>query len=164
MDLNFWTTNNYKNLLESSKNITKNHELSEELLHYSLESLLSKSNLQEILDSGGANFYLVRIMLNSWKSTTSPFYKIYRTPKTDPDNFIFIDEEYVDNLENVDHIKKNLDDLHWYDRELFKTYVYENHSVSSLARATGIPRTSVSLTINRVRNYLQEKIKEQRNE
>jgi plasmid maintenance system antidote protein VapI len=41
---------------------------------------------------------------------------------------------------------------------LFETFVEENHTVSSLARATGIPRTSVSLTINRVRRFLKENI------
>jgi DNA-directed RNA polymerase specialized sigma24 family protein len=164
MDLNLWTNNNYKHLLLSSRNITQNNDLSEELLHYSLEQLLEKPNLQEILDSGGANFYLVRIMLNSWRSTTSPFYKIYRGSQSNPDNYIFKDEEYVDNLENVDYIQQELSQLHWYDRELFKIYINENHSVSSLSRATGIPRTSVSLTINRVRNYLKEKIKERKNE
>jgi hypothetical protein len=33
-----------------------------------------------IIDSGGGRFYCVRIMLNSWKSVTSPFYHTYRKP------------------------------------------------------------------------------------
>jgi len=52
-----------------------------------------------------------------------------------------------------------LDKLPWYDRLLFKTFVDGDHTVSSLARATGIPRTSVSLTINRVRKHLKKSLR-----
>ena len=55
-------------------------------------------------------------------------------------------------------MKTLLAGLNWYDRMLFETFVEAGHTVSSLARSTGIARTSVSLTINRVRRYLKKNI------
>ena len=54
--------------------------LAEELLHYVLSEFLSKPDVKSIVMSGSAFFYCLRIATNSWKSTTSPFYRTYRDP------------------------------------------------------------------------------------
>jgi uncharacterized protein YerC len=41
---------------------------------------------------------------------------------------------------------------------LFKTFVEGGHTYSSLSRDTGIPRTSISLTVNRVREYIKQNL------
>jgi DNA-directed RNA polymerase specialized sigma24 family protein len=57
-----------------------------------------------------------------------------------------------------DKIKRELSKLSWYDRMLFQTYVDENHTISSLSRATGIPRTSISLSINRIKKHIRKRL------
>ena len=107
-------------------------------------------------------------MMNSWKSTTSAFYTIYRKNQYNSEDISYltdmdVDDDVVDNelelLETYEVIKKELESLYWYDRDLFKMYVEESHTISSLSRATKIPRTSISLTINRVRAHLKNKLK-----
>lgn len=164
MTINNWTNTNYSSLLTAAKKISDNSELSNELLHYSLEQLLLKPNVQEIVDSGGAQFWVIRTMLNSWRSTTSAFYTIYRKNLYNTEDISYLanevaDEEPQDTFEISAALKKELDALYWYDRDLFNMYVDESHTISSLSRATKIPRTSISLTINRVRAYLKTKIK-----
>ena len=162
MDINTWLQDNYSILADAALNISKGDQLHEELLHYSLDQLLGKENVVEIIDSGGANFYTVRIMLNSWRSTTSEFYRIYRRPTSDIDDYSVQNEEPEDMeyvTETAKKIQQEIEKLHWYDRELFKVFVEEGHTMSSLSRVTGIPRTSISLTINRIRKHIKKQLK-----
>jgi len=168
LTVNEWTNQNYSSLLTAAKNISYNDELSTELLHYSLEQLLFKPNILEIVNSGGAQFYIVRIMLNQWRSTTSPFYKIYRKNvcQIDLDSYLSkndVVDEASDNSEQIDltamEIQSELRNLGWYDQTLFRLYCEEDRTISSLARETKIPRTSISLTINRVKRHIRSKIK-----
>lgn len=166
MNFNEWANLTYDSLKDASKKISQNSELHEELLHYSLEQLAFKVNLQEIIDSGGANFYVIRIMMNSWKSTTSPFYNIYRKPSVNLDEVSYLtqiaddssveEEEYI--MELSRKIKGELNALHWYENKLFSLYLEEDHTLSSLSRSTGIPRTSISLTINRIKSHIKSQI------
>ena len=151
---------NYKELQIAAQKITGGDSLWEELLHYCLEEFLFKPNVNEIVESGGGRFYCVRIMLNQYRSSTSPFYTKYRTP-TEEITFEYGEEPevYQDHTDNLTRIQDALDKLNWYDKRLFEIFVTENHTISSLSRATGIPRTSVNLTINRVRTYLKKSIK-----
>ena len=152
-------TENYEELKIASTRISNGSPLSEELLHYTLDEFLRKSTLQDILDSGAGRFYCVRIMLNSWNSVTSPFYHTYRRTNVSLEEAEdVVEEEDLHTGELASKAKSLLADLPWYDRKLFETFIDENHTVSSLARATGIPRTSISLTINRVRKHLRKNL------
>jgi len=153
---------NYEELQKAARRITSNDVLWEELVQYTMDEFLRKANLQEILDSGAARFYCVRIMLNSWRSVTSPFYYTYRKPTDFIDDWKDVEEIPEEDptpiVEMAERATEILRTLPWYDRMLFETFVDENHTVSSLARVTGIPRTSVSLTINRVRRHIKNNL------
>jgi len=151
---------NYEELKKAAYRISKSSELAEELLHYCIEEFLSKKDSSGIVASGGGRFYIVRIMMNQWNSVTSPFYHTYRRHYDELHEEILDhdaeEDEYVG--ETADRAREELDRLSWYDRMLFDTFVSESHTVSSLARSTGIPRTSISLTINRIRKHLKNKL------
>ena len=151
---------NYIPLKEAAERISGNDPLSEELLHYTIDEFLRKKEVDTIIDSGGGRFYCVRIMLNSWKSVTSPFYHTYKKPSNDfdIDKIGDIEEDYDPTTEIADNIKRELDKLGWFDKKLFEVFYTENHTISSLARATGIPRTSISLSINRIRKHIKKNI------
>lgn len=151
---------NYIPLREAAERISGNDPLSEELLHYTIDEFLRKKDVDMIIDSGGGRFYCVRIMLNSWKSVTSPFYHTYRKPGEN------IDIEGIQDLpdyddpttEIADRIKEQLAVLPWFDQKLFEVFLNEGHTISSLSRVTGIPRTSISLSINRIRRHIKKNI------
>lgn len=146
-------TNEYPKLIEASKKITGNHELHLDLLHYALEELYSKSNYDEIINSGGVRFYVVRIMLTQWRSNTGPFYKMFFNPKNNE-----IVGDFADMPTEINELdyKQVLESLGWFDKELFKLFTIGQHTISSLARQTGIPRSSVDFTIKKVRKILKK--------
>jgi hypothetical protein len=146
----------YPELVKAAKKITGGHSLHMDLLHYSIEELYNKPNTEAIVQSGGLRFYLVRIMMTQWRSTTGPFYKQFgdHYNKEITDN---ITEEKIEHLD-VDKVNKLLSQLPWYDQLLFRTFSEGSHTYSSLSRETNIPRTSISLTINRVRDYIKQNL------
>jgi DNA-directed RNA polymerase specialized sigma24 family protein len=95
-------------------------------------------------------------MMTQWRSQTGPFYKQYLKENIDITTWEQpeIEEEQLD----VKRIEKILNTLPWYDRELFKLYVDGDHTYSSLSRETQIPRTSIGLTIKRVRKYIKQNL------
>jgi hypothetical protein len=149
---------NYAPLEEAAKKISGNDPLWQELLHYTIDIFLRKPRVAEIIESGGGRFYCVRIMMNSYRSTTSPFYSTYRKPTEDLSDLGYLEDEEDDSLQTVNRIKAELAKLPWYDRMLFETFVDEGHTISSLSRVTGIPRTSISLTINRIRKHIRKSL------
>ena len=68
-----------------------------------------------------------------------------------------IDHTQLNKLEDIDRC---LDDLNWYDRELFKLYYYEGNTLDSLATKTRISRNSLFTTIDKVRQILKKKLNE----
>jgi RNA polymerase sigma factor (sigma-70 family) len=148
----------YPQLVEAAKKISGNHELHLDLLHYGIEELSKKPNMKEIIESGGLRFYVVRIMMIQWRSKTGPFFKMYLNKSwSDPiDHLTEVEEEEVSiDIKKVDQL---LDQLPWYDRSLFKLFADGGHTYSSLSRETQIPRTSISLTINRVRKHIKKNL------
>jgi DNA-directed RNA polymerase specialized sigma24 family protein len=143
----------YAALTEAANKITGNHELQYDLLHYSIEELAGKDNLEGIIASGGARFYLVRIMMIQWRSQTGPFHRQFRKQH---EELSYNDREEKEEKQlDVDKVNKILDQLPWYDAELFRVFANGDHNYSTLSKETGIPRTSIALTIKRVRKHIK---------
>ena len=152
---------NYDALSDAAKRISKGSPLSEDLLSYSIEAFLFRKDVNEIIESGGARFFIVRILLNSWNSSTSPFYNIYRKQTTETieeEHEEIPEEEDFTDYETADKIKIFISSLPWYEKELWKMIHEEGHTLSSLARETGIPRTSISFTINRIKKWTKTQL------
>lgn len=74
--------------------------------------------------------------------------------------YVVLDESFLKQKEPVEVIYEEelfnaMKDLRWYDRTLFEIYVQEDHSVRSLAQATGINYISIFRTIKEVKEKLQ---------
>jgi DNA-directed RNA polymerase specialized sigma24 family protein len=157
-----WTNAHYRLLSEAMVRITSHHELSEELLHYTLMAFLDRPDTQEIVQSGGAFYFCLRIATNSWKSTTSPFYRLYRDPNprqpldTLPDLPDLETPEFGDETPDIHaQIDKELDKLSWYERELARAYAEHDCNANLLSKVTKIPRTSINLTLSRIRSHVK---------
>ncbi len=163
MTITDWTNSHYKLLSEAIYRITSGDSLSEELLHYTLTAFLDRADTQQIVDSGGGFYFCLKIATNSWKSTTSPFYRVYRDPNLHQE-LLPKHEEVPDteseeqDLENLDLHRKidtELSKLSWYEKELTIAYSQHNCNASLLSKVTKIPRTSINLTLNRVRAHIK---------
>lgn len=156
MTFNDYLNNDYNDLVKAVNKITGNNDLALDLLHYAIEEMSSKANVQSIVDSGGARFYLVRIMMTQWRSKTGPFYKQYikSGEQIEHHDIAEKEEEHLD----INKVNAILDELSWYDKELFRLYAEGEHNYSTLSKETGIPRTSIGLTINRVKKYIKQNL------
>ena len=165
MTINSWITENYKQLQDAARTITGNNQLKDDLLHYAIETLLSKPHdvIEACLASGGVNFYIIRVMMIQWRSTTGPFYLQYRKLYDDESALTNLaeesdadEQEYI--LTTANAIQKELDNLDWYSRELFNLHHLDGISISEISRSTKIPRTSISLTLKRVKTHIKNKL------
>ena len=156
MNLNQFLEQEYTTLQQAAQKITGNNELQLDLLHYAIEELSGKQNLDAILESGGGRFYLVSIMMTQWRSQTGPFYKQFMKEHVDIATWDQAEED--EPTMDITRIRKILDGLPWYERELFKLYTDGQHTYSSLSRETGIPRTSIGLTIKRIRKHIKQNL------
>jgi len=156
LDFNTFLTNDYEALTQAADKITGNNKLALDLLHYSILELSDKENLQAIIDSGGSRFYLVRIMMTQWRSRTGPFYKMFMKSH---EQIEYHDTQETEEITlDINKINNILDGLTWYDRELFKAYSEGEHNYSTLAVETGIPRTSIGLTLNRIKTHIKKNL------
>jgi RNA polymerase sigma factor (sigma-70 family) len=156
LNFNQYLSNDYDALVDAANKITGNHHLALDLLHYGIEELSNKSNLQDIIDSGGARFYLIRILMTQWRSQTGPFHRQFVKQHEELDYHDKPEKE--DKQLDIDQVNKLIDGLDWYDKELFKLFAEGDHNYSTLSKETGIPRTSIALTIKRVRKHIKKNL------
>lgn len=165
------TQKEYDKLLNIAKNICKT-DYAEDLLHECFEAMYKypKEELEFIKQDGKLFFFGARIMANMYHSKTSRYY--YKIKKynqehidqsnTNLDKFIFTNEKGKEQIEMIHSV---LDDMYWYDRELFKLYYFgddngSKYTYTSLANRTGISRRSIFYTIKNVKKRIKKKLNE----
>ena len=104
-------------------------------------------------------------MINQYNSRTSRYYYKYRkyyeyhvsgiVESISPDNIEKHTEEKELIEERLEWIESKLQDCYWFDAEVFRLYYFENHSLNSFSKATGINRNTLFKAINNVKIYLK---------
>lgn len=166
-NVDIWISNYYKDISDMSKNITKGHNDSDELLHNCLEQLMGKSEQLSNLKDKELKWFFSRILYTNWNSKTSPYHYQFRkhfqntseltidptikNPNEQIEEKLLIEEQ----LKQIDNI---LRDLKWFDRVLFKKYYDEGYSYQRLANKTGISYHTIASTIRRVKKVIKSKI------
>ena len=143
--------------------------------------LMDKGKLKALIDSGDLNRYFNRMCKLSYYSKNSQYYYVYnkiyevinfkgrhekQSEKQSPSNLYITEDELTTNADIINSI---LNELYWYDRELFRLYVLGDENVkkytyTSLAKKTGISRISIYYTIKSVKKYVAKRIKEINND
>jgi transposase-like protein len=68
------------------------------------------------------------------------------------------EEEDIDNTQEVaNSIEKIIPSLYWYDQEILKMYI-ELGSVRKVSKETGIPHTSIFITIKNIRKCILQQL------
>ena len=138
-------------------------------------------NIYEKDGLDGITRYGAVVLRRSLTSVRSPFYYKYKKYYTHIDKFSsditydviesgevspkkhlynIPEEPAVKNLkfEKLDKIDLVLNDLYWYDKKVFELYYYENNTLDTLAKKTGISRNSLFTTIDKVREILKKEL------
>tara|TARA_R100001460_G_scaffold92323_3_gene134181 strand:- start:1843 stop:2355 length:513 start_codon:yes stop_codon:yes gene_type:complete len=84
-----------------------------------------------------------------------------KIPKTDNVVLTNIAEEQKENIEELTtNIEEILQEMHWFDRKLFKLYVKKFNSVRTLAKETKLGHVTVYNTISKCRRNIKKKLNE----
>jgi len=143
----------------------------------SLKKIYEKDGLDGITRYGAV------VLRRSLTSTRSPFYyqykkyythidelvsnvtylesnSVYGSFSSDKNLYNIPEEPAVKNLEfeKLDNIDLVLNDLYWYDKQIFELYYYKGNTLDSLAKKTGISRNSLFTTIDKVREILKKEL------
>tara|TARA_R110002153_G_scaffold7929_5_gene35011 strand:+ start:5219 stop:5785 length:567 start_codon:yes stop_codon:yes gene_type:complete len=141
-----------------------------------LKSIYIKDGLDGVIRYGAV---ALRRALTSKRSNFWYKYEKYYTNLdsyslyiTNTDNYISEDNQakHLYNLPNeevpiykwkqLEKIDNALDELSWYDRQIFKLYYYEGNTLDGLAEKTRISRNSLFTTIDKVRDILKKSLNE----
>ena len=181
-----WITDNYDNIIQWAKNMTKGDPISTELAHYALEQFLTHKRYGEIMDRnssepdfGHARSFILAIMRNSWYSKKSEFKRVNANHRADIGHRKkTVDDELFQQLENqpdepydyeidflteavegiLEEMELDYEGKLWYNARLFKMWL-ETQNYSEIARKTSIPRTSISNAVEEAKTYIKEELK-----
>lgn len=142
---------------------------------------MNQDTLKSIYENDGEEGiirYGAVVLRRALTSPRSPFYYKYKKYYTHINsiyetNSTFRNKEIKKSLSNLPEIKvdnqdlvklekidKILDDVYWYDRNIFKLYYYEGNTLDSLAKKTKISRNSLFTTIDKVRELIKDELNE----
>tara|TARA_R110002049_G_scaffold281903_1_gene461581 strand:- start:313 stop:819 length:507 start_codon:yes stop_codon:yes gene_type:complete len=164
--LNKYLIENYDKLKDMAYNIA-GVKGKDDLLSFVIEELYKcdQDRITEIIEKKQLTFYIARVMLNQYHSKTSRYYYKYNkyyeyhicstieNITADNTTYTIKDKEEIE--ERLEWVEEKLQDLYWFDAELFRIYYRDSHSLNSLAKATKISRATIYKAINNVKNYLK---------
>jgi DNA-directed RNA polymerase specialized sigma24 family protein len=162
-----WINQNYPKLVKAAQNICKCAEW-EDVLSYSLEVFLTHPKREQIVKDGGAMWWIVRTMMNSFNSTTSAYHRFYRETCNyyNVADFVIPDvtgesEELEATIQQIEALidlgLESKDPATWYRVKLLKLYV-DTPNYSELARKTGISRTSISQAVQEAIQWVKDNL------
>lgn len=153
-------------LLAVAFNFTKDRLTAEDLLQDVYLHLLEMKDLEKIIYSEkDLNlFYIYKLVRSKFINSTNKRKKLPQTLLDEDVQEFSANQEYdIDKDENQEMLLKivseGLDELHWFERKLFETYHGEEHSIQSLHEATKISRNTIWVSLNKTKNYLKQKAK-----
>jgi DNA-directed RNA polymerase specialized sigma24 family protein len=167
-DVECYITKNYYELFNIAKKITKNHDLSQDLLHEVILQLYQKEKIElRSYDDNSIKYYVVAIMRINWHSNTSPFYyKVRREIQkySDLTEILTMSDEQEDfeKQQIFDILEEEWCELSWFHKALFEMYMTLG-SMKKVSKKTTIPISSISNYINESRNTIKKNLIEKLN-
>ena len=167
MDINEYITANHKILYTTAKNITKGHQLTDDLYQHCIEVLLvdkDEEKIQLLIDKNQLQYYFTAILIRNYHSSTSRFHYQYRKASdmiSDKDVYgVEVPEDEFDGFKEakIEFIEKQIENMDWYDKQLVKLYFYDNMSYRKIAELTKIPKTSIYNGITSIKNKIKNKL------
>lgn len=170
-----YIVNNYYKLLQITRKITKNHDLTQDLLQEVILQLYEKGVINlKTYDDDSIKYYIVSIIRINWISKTSPFYyKVRREflkydsliDHSNINNFFEMssEQEYFEKQKLFDILEQEYSELTWFHKSLFELYMCLG-SVNKVAKHTEIPKSSIIKYIKEskqtIKNNVIEKLKD----
>lgn len=161
-----YISKNYNELKVIAKRITKNHDLTDDLLQDVLLQILERGKIiLHNFNDDTIKYYIVSIIRINWHSKTSPFfYRIKReiclySPLKD-NVFDIPDNDTQAQFEReilYDVIETSWTDLDWFHKSLFEMYMCMG-SMNKVSKKTKIPISSIRRYINEGKEQMKTDI------
>lgn len=159
-----YITRNYYQLLSIAKRITKNNQLSNDLLHEVLLQLYDKDDIiLKSYDDNSIKYYITAIMRINYYSKTSPFFYKIRRERVLMNvdiNECFNMEYEQENFEvqNIfDILEESFSELNWFHKSLMEMYLTLG-SMKKVSAKTNIPITSISRYIKEAKRQVKQDV------
>ena len=170
--LDRYLQDNYTTIREMALTITRGHKIdSEELSHEVIISLYSgdREKLTGLIERKQMRYWILRIMLNQYNSSSSPFHYQYRKPAERHRNATHDIKGWSEDDLEAQKVKEDLhtfveeelSQMPFFERTVIEVYYNHDHSLTSLSNATGINRSTLWTTIKRTRNAIKKKYQEE---
>lgn len=158
-----YITKNYYQLQKIANTITKNHNLSQDLLHEVIVQLYDKDEIKlKGYDDNQIKYYIVSIMRINWYSKTSPFYyKVKREIQkyqdlTETHNIPDEQDDYEKQI-IFDILETSWCELNWFHKSLFEWYMTLG-SLKKVSLKTNIPLASIGKYIKEAKNEMKQEV------
>lgn len=165
--LNKFFEDNYDELLRVSKRYVSGYggDLLHDLAIYYLEE--PRPKLEKMCEDGELMSYICRTMAICGFSSTTRFYYKYKKDNEKivnyPTSLLGVVDDNVDNeydtTETIQYINTILQDMDWFNAEIFRIYYLHSHSLKSLSNATGISKSTLYLALKKAQDEVKEKVK-----
>jgi len=156
--INKWITDNYEDLRKTVNNITKNDELSDDLLHECIYAFMNNKNAEKVIENGSAKYFFIRIVLNQFRSNTSSFYRNWKreTLKSlrlitewwedipdETDYDISVDELVNLNFNIIEELLKSKDNMERYYGFIVIMWFSNDMNFAEVARLLNVSRSTI---------------------
>ena len=156
--INSYLEKNYKEILRKAKGVTKNHELTEDLLQDCILAFLEKGPdyTTKVLNDNKVQHYIIRMIYIQFNSNTSPFYTKYRkfqnthVPINDSVNKEKEEEKQLkeDSKKLINDIKIYIGNLSFTDRTFADRHFFNDVSQRKMSKEYDINRHHISTSID----------------
>ena len=165
--LDKYLSDNYELIQEIAFTITRGKKIDSEDLAHEVIIVLYDSDIDKLahlIETNQMKYYIIRIMLNQYNSNTSPYHYKYRKLIEMHRNArneirLWSDDQIEEKLikESLHtFVEEELSDLPYFERKVIEVYYNHDHSLNSLAEATGISRSTLWKTLKKGRNVIKK--------
>jgi DNA-directed RNA polymerase specialized sigma24 family protein len=158
--------NDHYDELKQIANICTGEKYGNDLVNDVAVSILEREDdkYTVMCERGELLWYVLRwIKICSFSKTTRFYYKY----KKWTENVTFeypmgavgnMSDSYADmnHREQLQMIDALLDDLNWFEAEIFRVYYIHNHSINTLTNATGIGRKTIQESLKKAKEHIQK--------
>ena len=162
MTLEHYIDGRYKHFKELAYNIARKEPFFEDLLHDSLLSMFGSKHIENLIDTGDFEFYLIRVMYLSVNSPTSPFYKqtiAWNRNRRDFKDYAHeVDKTWLGARMTNEQLDILISRLSEFERLIFQEYILEDFTYRELSKQTGIPTPFLYRTIDNIKQKIRANV------
>jgi len=160
--LDHYIEGHYKKFKELAYNIARKEPFYEDLLHDSLLSMFGSKHIENLIDTGDFEFYLIRVMYLSVNSPTSPFYKqtiAWNRNRRDFKDYAHeVDKTWLGARMTNEQLDILISRLSEFERLIFQEYILEDFTYRGLSKETGIPMPFLYRTIDNIKQKIRANV------